>query len=83
MRGTAVAAETELLKNLRPLSQVRRRRITAWTRLCPAGALAIGGLGRSRWRGARGSGLRGRFEVCSSQWQVERRCKYGWWKVRQ
>jgi hypothetical protein len=42
------------LKNLRLLSQVRRRRVAAWTRLCPAGALAIGGFGRSRWRGGRG-----------------------------
>ena len=39
-----------MAKNLRPLSQVRRRRVAAWTRLCPAGALAIGGFGRSRWR---------------------------------
>ena len=33
-----------------PYRQVRRRRVAAWTRLCPAGALAIGGFGRSRWR---------------------------------
>jgi hypothetical protein len=33
-----------LMLNLRLLSQVRRRRVAAWTRLCPAGALAIGGL---------------------------------------
>jgi hypothetical protein len=30
--------------------QVRRRRASAWTRAFPAGALAIGGFGRSRWR---------------------------------
>ena len=28
--------------------QVRRRRVAARTRLCPAGALAIGGFGRKR-----------------------------------
>src|ERR1700732_1050691 len=43
-----------LLKNLRLLLQVRRRRVAAWMRLCPAGALAMGGFGRSRWRGGRG-----------------------------
>src|SRR6202171_4620081 len=30
--------------------QGRRRRASAWTRAFPAGALAIGGFGRSRWR---------------------------------
>jgi hypothetical protein len=40
----------QMVKNLRLLSQVRRRRVSAWTRLCPAGVLAIGGFGRSRWR---------------------------------
>jgi hypothetical protein len=44
----------QLLQNLRPLSQVRRRSVAAWTRQCPAGAFAIGGFGRSRWRGGRG-----------------------------
>src|SRR5260370_23766808 len=33
-----------------PYRQVRRRRAPAWTRVFPAGALAIGGFGRSRWR---------------------------------
>jgi hypothetical protein len=37
-------------KNLRALSLVRRRGTFAWTRVFPAGALAIGGFGRSRWR---------------------------------
>src|ERR1700680_4904696 len=36
--------------NLRALSLVRRRGTFAWTRVFPAGALAIGGFGRSRWR---------------------------------
>jgi len=30
---------------LDPYRQVHRRRVAAWTRLCPAGALAIGGFG--------------------------------------
>ena len=47
----------QLLLNLRLLSQVRRRGVAAWTRLCPAGALAIGGFGRSRWRGGRGEAM--------------------------
>jgi hypothetical protein len=42
---------------LDPYRQVRRRRVAAWTRLCPAGALAIGGFGRSRWRGGRGGAM--------------------------
>jgi hypothetical protein len=47
----------QVLINLRLLSQVRRRRVAAWTRLCPAGALAIGGFVRSRWRGGRGGAM--------------------------
>lgn len=39
-----------VLQNLRPLSQMRRRRAArVRPRLCPAGALAIGGFVRSRW----------------------------------
>jgi hypothetical protein len=56
-----------LLKNLRPLSQVRRRRVAAWTQVCPAGALAIGGFGRSRCAADAGElwVLFGRFEDLS------------------
>jgi hypothetical protein len=45
-----VSAPIVCCKILVPYRQVRRRRVAAWTRLCPAGALAIGGFGRSRWR---------------------------------
>src|ERR1700674_1425091 len=41
-------------KILVPYRQVRRRRASAWTQVLPAGALAIGGFVRSRWRGGRG-----------------------------
>ena len=37
-------------KILVPYRQVRLRRTFAWSRVFPAGALAIGGFGRSRWR---------------------------------
>ena len=37
-------------KILVPYRQVRRRSGYAWTRAFPAGALAIGGFGLSRWR---------------------------------
>jgi hypothetical protein len=46
----AASREVNWRKILVPYRQVRRRRVAAWTRLCPAGALAIGGFGRSRWR---------------------------------
>ena len=31
-------------RNISPYRQVRRRRVPAWTRVFPAGALAIGGI---------------------------------------
>src|SRR6202521_3116719 len=40
-----------------PYRQVRRRRAAAWTQVLPAGALAIGGFVRSRWRGGRGAAM--------------------------
>ena len=42
---------------LRALSLVRRRRVAAWTQVSPAGARAIGGLGRSRCAGGRGGAM--------------------------
>ena len=35
-------ASPQLVKNLRPYRKVRRRSVAAWTRQCPAVALAIG-----------------------------------------
>jgi hypothetical protein len=57
-RGSAALARaSQLAINLRTLSQVRRRRVAGWTQVPHAGALAIGGFGRSRWRGGRGGAM--------------------------
>ena len=58
---------SQVVINLRPLSQVRRRLVAAWTQLRPAGALAIGGFGRSRCAADAGElwVLFGRFEDLS------------------
>jgi hypothetical protein len=45
-------------KILDPCRQVRRRGTLEWTQVLHAGALAIGGFGRSRWRGGRGGAMR-------------------------
>jgi len=37
---------------------VRRRGTLEWTQVLHAGAIAIGGFGRSRWRGGRGGAMR-------------------------
>ena len=67
--GLAAAQEELLMLNLSSLSQVRRRRVAGWTRLCPAGALAIGGFVRSRWRGGRG----GSYGYCMGDSRFVRR----------
>jgi len=45
-----VAQEDGWRKILVSYRQVRRRGAPAWSRVFPAGALAIGGFGRCRWR---------------------------------
>src|SRR5260370_21468132 len=80
-RSTVTSVRVNCCKILVPYRQVRRRRVAGWTRLCPAGALAIGGFVRSRWRGGRGGELwvlHARFEIVSLQGWVGRtgkRCR--------
>ena len=57
LTGSPNRVELNCRKILVSYRQVRRRGVAAWTRLCPAGALAIGGFVRSRWRGGRGGAM--------------------------
>src|SRR5882672_8686353 len=74
LRGCTNRNKSESRQILVPYRQVPRHATSAERRAFEAGALAIGGFGRSRWRGGRGKlwVLLGCFEVCSSTWPVVR-----------